>query len=247
MARRGAEQAASDIRQWPAWIIPLFAVGALAIAFIGVSNYYFAPSAYVLTGSVPDGTSSGHTLEIEIADVSFAVPERYIRFPRQRHSGETARLSLHALLPDMTGFSESDSKAFQDFTQLSKLIHLELYRTANVPPADRRLNEVYLEAGARPAPTPEANGLTRYSLPSDGSVRAAELYTGRDADGRTVIITCDLPGSGDLSVSCMRTLLLADGVALSYRYKKANLDDWAEIDARALALIDGFRGSSEGS
>ena len=82
-------------------------------------------------------------------------------------------------------------------------------------------------------------GLKAYAFRADSGYHSQELFYGMTETGAVALI-CDKADDSTPSPNCLRDLPLADGLALSYRFKRAHLKQWREIDKGARTLIAAF-------
>jgi hypothetical protein len=52
---------------------------------------------------------------------------------------------------------------------------------------------------------------------------------------------CDPSANSDFGSTCMRVTRLSDGIGLTYRFKRSQLESWRETDDRLAELIASFR------
>ena len=82
-------------------------------------------------------------------------------------------------------------------------------------------------------------GLTQYAFRDDSGYRGEDLFIGQGDKG-PVVLRCVRFSMQVQSPSCLRDMRLANGVSLTYRFKRANLSHWREIAAGVEQLMHSF-------
>jgi hypothetical protein len=228
------------VHERPAWILPALVV----LAVLGFSSaflyYYFGPTPAELLGRDPRASTATRRIEAIIGGTRFLIPENYTRYPTQRSGGTQPELSMHALLPDFEPYTPGRESEFSDHAPDAEVIFFELREAHSILPAERRMKEIYSRYLASPAPEKDKTGLDRFAFKADSGYGEQELFTGEDADGRLMLLICQRSTALVESPNCMRTLLLTQNLALSYRYKRAHLAQWRHIDEKMIGLIKSF-------
>jgi hypothetical protein len=104
----------------------------------------------------------------------------------------------------------------------------------------RRLKDIYSKYLASPEPAQGPGGLQRFGFRDDSGYANQDLFVGKDAESRMLLIVCDRVTPLIDSPNCTRSLLLGPNLELTYRYKLDKLDDWLEIDSAVTALVGKF-------
>ena len=240
---RLAGMSGPPMRRWPAWVLPLLVVIGLICALTAVLYYYFGPRPSDLMGLNPNFTSTERVLATQIGPVELAIPASYTRIPAERVDGPTQELSLHAVLPDLAPYASSRQEQFEDLSDQSPIVHLQLRHSDITMPTEQRLQDLYGLRSMKPVETGILGGLDHYRLEAAPDHR--DLYVGRLADGERLVLRCSEDRAGGVPASCMRTVILEPGFVLTYRYRRAHLADWRAIDGKAVQLIKGFEAAAE--
>lgn len=237
-ARRSDDQ--DTVRERPAWIFPalvILAVAGLSTLFL---YYYFGPTPAELLGREPKSSAKTEKVSALIGGKQFLVPENYTRYPSQRSGGTIAALDMHALLPGFDPFSPDDAEKFRNNAADSEVIFFTLRNAANTLDAERRLRDVYSKHFVKPRAERGPDGLDLFHFRDESGYKDQDLLVGADAHGRLVLLLCERQTITNESPNCSRTLLLTPQLALSYRYKRAHLEEWEQIDRQLQNLIQAF-------
>lgn len=235
---RNSRAGQDDVVERPPWLLPLLvAAGVIVFAAIFLW-YYVGPTTEEILGLAPEATDRMDTVQVSIGDVQLAVPANYTRFSAARAGGALERLDLHALLPDLEPFSERTRAEFDRSDPLSPVLHMRIEEAGNVLAAQPRLELIYLPHVTNRDGEPGPFGLRHYVFRNDTGLAGQDMYVGPGPAGAPVILVCarDAP-----LLWCRREILLSDTVVFRYRYKRAHLEQWREIDRAAIALVAGFR------
>lgn len=228
------------VHERPAWILPAVVIAAVLI-FSGLFlYYYFGPTTGELLGKDPKASAATRRIEAVIGGTRFLIPENYTRYPSQRSGGAQPEVAMHALLPDFTPYAPERQNEFLDNAPDASVIFFTLQEAAAMLPAERRLKEVYSKYLTSSAPEKDANGLERFGFRSDSGYKDQDLLVGTDTDGRLVLIICQRRTALTDSPNCTRSLLLTRNLALTYRYKRGQLDRWQRIDELIIRLVTSF-------
>lgn len=224
------------IHQHSGWLIPL-AFGAAILLLSGLFlGWYLRP------GPRPPATPTGQSnlVELTVRGTSFAIPANYIQNPAARSGGDQGSLALAALFPSLQGYSDTDAKLFQGNATDSPVIHINLRGDSGNLDAKARLERVYKPYLSAPAGTPGPFSLTQYSFRPNSGYERNDLFAGQGAGG-LVLLLCERE-AGDLSSpNCLATdQLLKPGLNFSYRFKRAYLARWREIDSGVGGLVRKF-------
>jgi hypothetical protein len=236
---RIVDEFAGPARQLSGWLIPLavFAVTAAISAVILV--YYFAPGPRQFSGNRPAPTDSSNLVMLSLGNTSFHVPSNYILFPTQRSGGTQEELSLIALLPELQGYTLSNAQEFNSNAPDSRVVNMVI-RVARVTLTDtERFTRVYRPLLATPEGTETEFGATRYTFRAGSGYRDEELYVGQNESGVT-LIRCTRPTENVPSPSCIGDVALNGGLTVTYRFKRAYIEQWREIMSGVGALIGAF-------
>jgi|SRR5579871_3196987 len=236
---RYEDTAEEGIRERSGWLIPLgvflvtFALAALFLLF------YLAPSPPSFFHEPVSFTARGDIVVLKVHSRAFYVPANYLKYRSDRQGGDRRDIKLVALLPDMQGYSDWDDSTFKsnaaDAATVEMLIHDDSVRLSE---GDwfRRIYGPYIKnANGSSAPY----GLTRYEFRNDSGYRAVDLYVGKAATG-IVTFQCERFSLRVPSPNCHREMVIARGVALSYRFKRAHLARWRSIADGVSNLIKSF-------
>jgi hypothetical protein len=82
-------------------------------------------------------------------------------------------------------------------------------------------------------------GLRQYAFRDDSGYRNEDLFVG-ESDTGLLVMRCVRLGPDVTSPNCMRDMPVARGVSLFYRFKRAHLAKWREIDKGIDKLIASF-------
>jgi hypothetical protein len=228
------------VHERPAWIIPALVLIAV-LTFSGVFlYYYFGPTTGELLGHDPKASAAMRRIEAVVGGTRFLVPENYTRYPSQRGGGRQPELAMHALLPDFAPYAPERQDEFSDNTPDAQVVFFTLQEAGAMLPAERRLKEVYSYYLASTAGEKERTGLEKFSFKQNSGYRDQDLLVGTDNDGRLVLITCQRKTALVESPNCTRSLLLTKNLALTYRYKRAHLEEWRRIDELMIRLVTSF-------
>ncbi|MEQ8745462.1 hypothetical protein [Pyruvatibacter sp.] len=241
MASDRSTNTRDEVVERPPWLIPvLVALGVIVFAAIFLW-YYVGPTTEEILGLAPEATDRLDKVQVSIVDVQLAIPANYTRFAGARQGGAFERLEMHALLPDLTPFTERTRDEFDRSDPLSPVLHIRIEEANSVLASQPRLELVYLPAVTNRDGEPGPHGLRHYVFRNDTGFSGQDMYVGPGPAGAPAILVCsrDAP-----LLWCRREILLSERVVLRYRYKRAHLEQWKEIDNQVLALIATFRANA---
>ena len=224
-----------EIHQHSGWLIPLVFV----ILFLGLSGlmllYYLRPLPASLRDNRP--TAAATRLDLTVRGVRLSVPANYLE--GRRSGGDVDVVPLFALLPDMRGYSDADAALFRSNAADSPVIHMLLRADTNSLGTEDRFTRIYKPYFRDPDGAPGPFGLTLYQFrPATGYGRD-DLYVGED--GGMLLLLCEQPAQDLPSPNCLAIdRPIGRNVNLSYRFKRAQLAHWREINAGVGRLVSSF-------
>jgi hypothetical protein len=237
----GAEMSDDEMHEESPWRYPLIII-IVTLALSGIVAYtYFGPSLEDLRGDTPEASARETPIHMEIGDSRFVIPENYTQYPRARRGGPRDSVALYAVFPTFEPYSVRHDRLFFENEPDNPIVYFEIH-LARLPMTEQeRIDQIYRERLADDAGEELGYGLTQYAFDSDSSYADEDLFLGQDEDGNEVAIICTKISTVVPSPNCRRDLELSDGLRLSYRFKRAHLERWREINTGLLNLVDAFR------
>ena len=233
------EDIQGDPKRRSGWLIPVAVFFATACLSALVFAYYLVPDSGGFGVELPAPTDSTAPIALAIGQTRFQVPANYLPLASTREGGDTGRIAIAALLPDFVGHTSANAEAFVEMGPAARSVSIDL-RGAPVPaPEAARMDRVYLVQTVDRAGTPGPYGLRQYAFRADSGYHNQDLLVGA-TDSGTVILLCTKPAPEVAAPSCMRDTALAPDLALSYRFRRAQLANWRTIEAGARALVTRF-------
>lgn len=227
------------IRKRSGWIVPL---GILAIT-VGLSAafliYYLAPVNPTLFGKQITPTSRDDLIRFSLGGAQFRIPANYLLYAADRQGGEKKEIQMFALLPNLSGWSNWDADAFSSNAQDSRVVYLNLHEDRSGLSEEEKFNRVYRDYLLDHQGRDTKFGLTAYRFRPDTGYRDEELFVGRNGTV-FVLMRCVRASKQVPSPSCLREILLAKGVSLSYRFKRSHLQEWRDIAFKIDLRIKNF-------
>jgi hypothetical protein len=226
-------------RQRSGWLIPLAVFFATACLSALVLAYYFVPEGSALGVELPAPTGATGSVALSLGAARFRIRANYLPLASTRKGGAVAIIPIAALLPDLSGYSASAADAFADHSAGARVVAISLRATAIPPPEAERLRRIYLLQTLDRTGAPGPFGLYQYAFRADSGYHNQDLFVGRTNSGM-VILLCTKADPEVAAPSCMRDTALAPDLAMSYRFKRAQLKAWRSIDAKVRALVTRF-------
>lgn len=237
MSDRGHE----EVKEESPWRYPAIIIVLTLILSGGVAYYYFGPSLQDLSGDTPQASARETPIHMEISESRFVIPENFTQYPRARRGGPRDSISLYAVFPSFDPYLVRHDRHFFENDPENPIIYFEIH-LARLPLTEaERVEQIYLERLSGEAGEELGFGLTQFAFADDSSYADEDLFLGEDENGQVVAIICTEVSSVVPSPNCRRGLELSDGLRLSYRFKRAHLDRWREINSGLVGLIDSFR------
>ncbi|MGC9954367.1 MAG: hypothetical protein ABSD21_08840 [Rhizomicrobium sp.] len=227
------------IRKRSGWLIPLgvflvtFALSALFLLI------YLAPSAPSLFEEQLSPTSRSDIVALKVSGHRFFIPANYLEYESARQGGDRREIALFAMLPDLTGWSNWEAQTFADNGVKSPIVEMRIRQeTLNLSEADR-FERIYMGYVLNPRGAEGPYGLRQYAFRQDSGYHNEDLFVGKTDTG-LLVMRCVRLGPDVLSPNCFRDMRIARGVSLFYRFKRAHLSKWREIDDGVDKLIASF-------
>ncbi len=225
-------------RRRSGWLIPL----AIFVVTAGLSAlillYYLAPRPS-FTGERQSPTSQQDVVALSVGSLSLRVPANYLLYPSERQGGEMKQAAMMTVLPDFRGYIDSDAGAFSANAQDSPIVFMLVHEDPVNLPETERFKRIYLNYVVDTRGRPGPFGLTQYTFRDESGYRGEDLFVGTDAKG-IVVMHCARLSQNVPSPNCLRDVPLSSTVALSYRFKRAHLAQWHDIDQGVLQLMHRF-------
>lgn len=186
---------------------------------------------------------AGHTantkpVTVMVGEDTLRLGANTIRFPSQRVDGAAERIDLYLTWPQMQGYSEADRLRFDDISQSSPLIFLQISQSTMSRDMSGRLEPIYShltegEAFAGPY------GLTGHRLRADAGYSGEVLLTAPRANQPDYVVRCILPASPDQATSgdCQRDVAIGKDLSVLYRFSSNQLKDWRAMDEAVQAFV----------
>jgi hypothetical protein len=230
-----------EVHAHSSWMLPATLLIVAGIIAAGVYVFFTGPTVEDLQGNTTWPTASTATADIGIDNAVFRIPANYTKLRRSRSDGDADDVPMFALLPGITPWTPAEAAAFASNDAKARVVQIVL--------AVDRAPLTYqnkFERGIKPYSTtpdgiPGPFGLTTYKFPPGSGYENTEWLTTKLADGSSFVMRCDASATPSFGTSCIRVTRLADGVGLTYIYKRAYLAQWKEIDAAILKRINSFR------
>ncbi len=148
---------------------------------------------------------------------------------------------MMALLPDLQGYTLGAAAEFGSNAADSRVVNIVIRPERVALSAEDRLERIYRPFIALAEGTPTNFGARLYTFRADSGYRDEEMYVGESPSG-TMLLRCTRPAPDVPSPSCLGDIALGNGLTTTYRFKRAHIEQWLDIEAgvRALAgaLID---------
>ena len=228
------------IRKRSGWLIPL---GVFLVTFVLSALFlliYLAPNAPNLFVEQLSPTSRSDIITLKVGGRALHIPANYLEYESARQGGERREIALYALLPEMSGWSNWNAQTFTDNSADSPVVEMRIRQDdLNLSEADR-LQRVYMAYVLNPRGTEGPYGLRQYAFRGDSGYHNEDLFVGQTDTG-LLVMRCVRLGPDVTSPNCMRDMPVARGVSLFYRFKRAHLSKWREIDDGIAKLIVSFK------
>jgi hypothetical protein len=225
------------MHQHSGWLIPLGLLGVVVALCGFFLLYYLRPPPAPFRDNRP--TAAAVTVDLSIRGLGLHIPARYIETRAARGGGDQDVIPLFAALPDMRGYSNAEDALFDGNAADSPVVHLLLRADANGLDTRTRLARIYMPYVLEPQGEPAPFGLTRYGFRADSGYGRSDLFVG---DDNGPLFLCERPARDVPSPNCLAIdRPIAQGVNLSYRFKRVQLARWPAISDGVNRLISGFR------
>ena len=225
MSQSSGEQ--SEIHQHSGWLIPL-GVGLVILALCGLFLLYDLRPGIGLFRNVSP-TANAQAVKLVVQGISFTIPGNYLDSRSSRRGGDVDVVALSALLPDMRGYSADEAGLFLSNAPDSPVVHLILRGDTDSLSGADRLARIYLPYVSAPQGAAGEFGLTRYTFRDGTGYERNDLYVGDSGQG-PLLLLCERPAQDLPSPNCLAIdHPVAQGVTLSYRFKRAQLSGWRDI------------------
>lgn len=221
------------------WLIPLAVLVVTAVLSAIVLAYYFGPTPPELVQEQQAPSEATSRVGLRIGTLKLRIPANYLPFESAREGGARGEIVLVALLPDLHGYSASEASEFASNAPNSDSVHLLIRQEANALSEKDRLQRIYLAQVLKREGVAGPHGLRKYTFRPETGYRADDLFVGQTDHG-AVVLRCTHTSEIAKSPNCLRQVLLAPGITLSYRFKRAHLAQWRAIDYGVNRLIDSF-------
>ncbi|ENN85739.1 hypothetical protein RHSP_36225 [Rhizobium freirei PRF 81] len=179
----------------------------------------------------------GHTTDTKPVSVTIGedmvrLAANTIRFPSERVDGVAERVDLYLTWPQMQGFSEPERLRFDDVSQSSSLIFLQLSQSTMSRDMSGRLEPIYSHI-MDGAPYAAPYGLTAHRLRTDAGYNNEILLTAPRSGEPDYVVRCIMPASPAAATSgdCQRDVKLGKDLSVLYRFSSNQLGDWRTMDA----------------
>ena len=237
MGRAGTEFG-GPAKERSGWLIPLAVFLVTAVLTGLVLLYYLSPTPSELIEEQSAPTDSSSVATLRIGPQEFHIPGNYIPYASARKGGSRTEVKLVALLPDLEGYSVGEASAFASDAADSRVLNLTL-RAQPIYTERERLDRIYLPQVADVNGAPGPYGLTQFTFKPSSSYRDEDLFVAKSDTG-PVVLRCTKPLPDSVAPTCLRDQQLVPGLALSYRFKRSHLADWADIDKSVREMIATF-------
>jgi hypothetical protein len=227
------------VKRRSGWLIPL----TVFIVTAGLSAlfllFYLAPAPTSFIEEHPSPTARDDAITLNVGKLSLIVPANFIVYRSARQGGDRKDLALFTTYPDFHGYTQGDAQAFTSNAADAPVIYMLIRKESVSITEAQRLKRIYMAYVTDPAGTPGPFGLTQYVFRDDSGYRGEDLFVGNQ-EGKPIVMRCVRFSQEVPSPSCLRDIRLIKGVALSYRFKRANLAHWQEIAEGVEGLIKSF-------
>lgn len=227
------------VRRRSGWVLPLSVFGVTFVLSAVLLLYYLAPRGDSLFNEQASPTSRSDLVALTVGSQAFRIPANYLIYDSARTGGRRGEIALFALLPDLSGWSNWAADSFASNAEDSDVVYFTLKAKPSLSEADK-LKRVWPDYFADPRGSEGPYGLHRYTFRKDTGYRSEELFVGTTEAG-PVVLRCVQQSPRVPSPSCLRETMLAPGVTLSLRFKRAHLGSWREIIIKADRLMASFR------
>jgi hypothetical protein len=223
-----------------AWLLPMGVVLVVLALSALLLLFYLAPRGQSLFHEQVTPTSRKDIVALTMHGQKFFIPANYLEFESARQGGERREISLYAILPDLTGWSNWQAEAFADNSADASAVFITIRDEKDDLSENDRLKRIYMGYVKSPVGAPGPFGLTQYEFQADSGYHDEDLYVGEISTGlvvlRCVRLSAEVPSPG-----CLRDMQIAKGVALTYRFKRSHLSEWREIGEGMNKLLVSFR------
>lgn len=228
------------VKERPAWLIPAAVAVGVTLFSALFGYYYFGPTPSEILGLDPRASDSSEKVDMVIGDERFLIPANFTRYPLQRVGGTQDEIDLHALLPELAPYTADRQAAFENNKQNAIVVHIKIHRAEGLMPASRRLDDIYARHLLSRSPESGAAGLDLYRFADGSGYKDQELYVADQSDEQPLLLLCFKHSDVIFSPNCTRTFHLTNTVAVTYRYKRAQLENWQSTDQSIIALVRSF-------
>jgi hypothetical protein len=221
---------------WP------FALGAALVVVVGGLMWwaFFGAGSDILFPSSQAPSLSDRTITLDLAGQRFFIPENYLRSRDQRSGGEVERIDIFALWPSMKGFNEDDAEQFRDKSADSRVIYVTLTAPTQVWRPAERFYQVYPYYFAGPE-EPAEHGLMTRKMDDGSGIADHDVLYHQGAD-HLALFHCLRDQAELIPADCIGDQVIEPRILARYRFRRALLEDWREIDAAVEQLLAGFAG-----
>ena len=236
MSRDGDDEV---IRKRSALAPATLAVLAIVLLSAALLLYYLTPGWHGPMQEQIAPTSDTNKISVTINGQKFRIPANYFEYESERKGGSRTEVFLFAHLPDLNGWTSWQADDYADNLADSPAVFLTIHEDGNNLSDRERLARIYMGYVKDRRGTPGPYGLREYKFRPDAGYRDEDLFVG-SSEGGPVILRCVRLSAEAPSPNCLSDTLIAKGVGLSYRFKRARLADWQDIDATTKKLIVSF-------
>ena len=234
-SRPDREQA--EIHQHSGWLIPL-GLAAVILVLCGVVLLYDLRPEALFRNNAP--TADASFVNLSVRGVHFSILGNYLESRASRRGGDLDVLTLSAVLPNLRGYAAEDAGLYLSNAPDSPVVHMILRGDTNSLSASGRLARIYMPYIADPDGAADQFTLTRYTFRDGTGYELNDLYAGNGSAG-LLLLLCERPAQDLPSPNCLGIdRPVATGVTLSYRFKRAQLSHWRDIDTGVGKLITSF-------
>jgi hypothetical protein len=226
-------------RQRSGWLVPLAVFFVTACLSALVLAYYFAPNSSGLVEELPAPTDATRPVALSVGKVAYRIPANYIVLASARRGGDLREVGLLAMLPNFEGYTIATAPELTDNAPDSVAIHFSLASQKLSLPEQERVDRIYMHQVEDASGQPGPFGLRQYVFRADSGYRNTDLFVGAAETG-PIVLLCDKVRPEVTSPNCFRDLPLANGLSLSYRLKRGQLEQWRKIDGGLRALVERF-------